>query len=151
MACPLGEYQFLVIQRNCVDIFSLQKENTLLVRGFTLVQWKKRCLKIPVLPERKSPRSVIPINKINTVLTVANSEKIAALCDWIAKNCDRTIGWEHLSKQSGLSHSDLITLFKIHKHQTPMAYIKNVREQTKRLLPRYPQANLFNTDWPLNL
>jgi hypothetical protein len=26
-----------------------------------------------------------------------------------------------------------------------MAYIKNVREQKKKDLPRYPQANLFNS------
>ena len=85
------------------------------------------------------------VTKINTILTVSNTEKIEALCVWIAENCDSSIGWEQLSKQSGLSHKELISLFQIHQHQTPMAYIKNVREQKKKDLPRYPQADLFNS------
>ena len=85
------------------------------------------------------------VTKINTILTASNAERIEALCVWIAENCDSSIGWEQLSKQSGLSHKELISLFQIHKHQTPMAYIKNVREQKKKDLPRYPQANLFNS------
>ena len=85
------------------------------------------------------------INKINTVLADYKPEKIDALCVWIAENCDNPIGWAQLSKESGLTHQELISLFQIHKHQTPMAYIKNVREQKKKDLPRYPQANLFNS------
>jgi len=83
------------------------------------------------------------VTKINTILTVSNTEKIEALCVWITENCDSSIGWEQLSKQSCLSHKELISLFQILKHQTPMAYIKNVREQKKKDLPRYPQADLF--------
>ena len=75
------------------------------------------------------------VSKLNTILTVSNTEKIEALCVWIAENCDSSIGWEQLSKQSGLSHKELISLFQIQKHQTPMAYIKNVREQKKKDLP----------------
>ena len=85
------------------------------------------------------------VTKINTILTVSNTEKIEALCVWITENCDSSIGWEQLSTKSGLTHKELISLFQIHKHQTPMAYIKNVREQKKKDLPRYPQANLFNS------
>ena len=85
------------------------------------------------------------VTKISTILTASNTERVEALCVWIAENCDSSIGWEQLSKQSGLSHGELISLFQIHKHQTPMAYIKNVREQKKKDLPRYPQANLFNS------
>ena len=85
------------------------------------------------------------INKINTVLADYKPEKIDALCVWIAENCDNPIGWAQLSKESGLTHQELISLFQIHKHQTPMAYIKNVREQKKKDLPRYPQADLFNS------
>ena len=85
------------------------------------------------------------VTKFNTILTFSNTEKIEALCVWITENCDSSIGWEQLSKHSGLSHNELITLFQIHKHQTPMAYIKNVREQKKKDLPRYPQSNLFNS------
>lgn len=85
------------------------------------------------------------VAKISTLLTASNTEKVEALCVWITENCDSSIGWEQLSKQSGLSHKELISLFQIHKHQTPMAYIKNVREQKKKDLPRYPQANLFKS------
>ena len=85
------------------------------------------------------------VTKINTILTVSNTEKIEALCVWITENCDSSIGWEQLSTKSGLTHKELISLFQIHKHQTPMAYIKNVREQKKKDLPRYPQADLINS------
>ena len=85
------------------------------------------------------------VTKINRILTVSNTEKIEALCVWITENCDSSIGWEQLSTKSGLTHKELISLFQIHKHQTPMAYIKNVREQKKKDLPRYPQADLFNS------
>ena len=84
------------------------------------------------------------VTKISTILTASNSERVEALCVWIAENCDNSIGWEQLSKQSGLSHKELISLFQIHKHQPPMAYIKNVREQKKKDSPLYPQAKLFN-------
>ena len=85
------------------------------------------------------------VTTISTILTASNTERVEALYVWIAENCDSSIGWEQLSKQSGLSHKELISLFQIHKRQTPMAYIKNVREQKKKDLPRYPQANLFNS------
>ena len=83
------------------------------------------------------------INKINTVLADYKPEKIDALCVWIAENCDNPSGWAQLSKESGLTHQELISLFQIHKRQPPMAYIMNVREQKKKDLPRHPQANLF--------
>jgi AraC-like DNA-binding protein len=83
--------------------------------------------------------------KINTLLTASHIERVESLCAWINENYDSVIGWEQLSKHSGLSHKELISLFQIHKHQTPMAFIKNVREQKKKELPRYPQANLFNS------
>ena len=85
------------------------------------------------------------VTKISTILTASNTERVEALCVWIAENCDSSIGWEQLSTKSGLTHKELISLFQIHKHQTPMAYIKNVREQKKKDLPRYPQANLFKS------
>ena len=69
--------------------------------------------------------------KINTLLTASNSEKIEALCIWINENSASVIGWEQLSKQSGLSHAELIKIFQLYKHQTPMAYVRQVREQKK--------------------
>ena len=85
------------------------------------------------------------ISKINALLAAPTSQKIEALCVWIEENSDKSITWERLSTQSGLTHTELISLFQIHKHQTPMAYIKNVREQKKKDLPRYPQADLFKS------
>ena len=85
------------------------------------------------------------LTKINEILSPFNLEKIEALCVWIEKNSDKSIGWEQLSTQSGLTHKELIALFKIQKNQTPMAYIKNVREQKKKDSPHHPQASLFNS------
>jgi AraC-like DNA-binding protein len=83
------------------------------------------------------------VTKIKTILTASNSEKIEALCIWIAENCDSSIGWDQLSKQSGFSHKELITLFQLYKQQTPMAFIRQVREQKKKSLPSHPQHALF--------
>ena len=83
------------------------------------------------------------VTKIQTILTASNSEKIEALCIWIAENCDSSIGWDQLSKQSGFSHKELITLFQLYKQQTPMAFIRQVREQKKKSLPSHPQHALF--------
>ena len=83
------------------------------------------------------------VTKISTIFTASNSERVEALCVWITENYDSTIGWEQLSKQSGLSHKELISLFQIHKHQTPMAYVRQVREQKKNASPTNPQHPLF--------
>ena len=81
--------------------------------------------------------------KINTLLTASNSEKIEALCIWINENSASVIGWEQLSKQSGLSHAELIKIFQLYKYQTPMAYVRQVREQKKNASPTNPQHPLF--------
>ena len=81
--------------------------------------------------------------KINTLLTASNSEKIEALCIWINENSASVIGWEQLSKQSGLSHAELIKIFQLYKHQTPMAYVRQVRYQKKNASPANPQHPLF--------
>jgi AraC-like DNA-binding protein len=83
------------------------------------------------------------VTKIQTILTASNSEKIEALCIWVAENCDSSIGWDQLSKQSGFSHKELITLFQLYKQQTPMAFIRQVRAQKKKSLPSHPQHALF--------
>ncbi len=82
--------------------------------------------------------------KTNRILTHSNSEKIEGLCVWIAENSDSPIGWTELTAKSGLTHKELIALFQIHKHLTPMAYVRSVREQKKKSLPSHPQPNLFN-------
>ena len=83
------------------------------------------------------------VTKINTILTASNSEKIEALCVWIHENSDSVIGWEQMTKQSGLSHAELIKIFQLYKHQTPMAYVRQVRQQKKNSEPTHPQHPLF--------
>ena len=83
------------------------------------------------------------VTRINTILTASNSEKIEALCSWINENSDSVIGWEQMSKHSGLSHAELIKVFQLYKHQTPMAYVRQVREQKKNSAPSNPQHPLF--------
>jgi AraC-like DNA-binding protein len=85
------------------------------------------------------------VTRNHGILDASNAARIDSLCDWIAENCDTSIGWGQLFEQSGFAHQELIALFQIHRHQTPMAYIKNVREQKKSLLPINPQANLFTS------
>ena len=84
------------------------------------------------------------ISETKALLADSNAERVESLCVWIAENSGNSIGWGQLSTQSGFSHKDLITLFKIYKHQTPMAYIKHVRDQKKSLSPINPQEHLFN-------
>ena len=68
------------------------------------------------------------VTKIQTILTASNSEKIEALCIWIAENSDSSIGWDQLSKQSGFSHKELITLFQLTPY-TPLHMPSIGREQ----------------------
>ena len=83
------------------------------------------------------------VTKINTILTASNSEKIEALCVWIHENSDGNLGWDQLTKQSGFTHKELIALFQLNKQQTPMAYIRQVREHKKNSSPNHPQSSLF--------
>jgi hypothetical protein len=83
------------------------------------------------------------VTKLRTILNASNAAKIEALCVWIADNCDRSIGWEQLSMQSGLTHNELITLFQLLKQQTPMTYIRRVKEHKKSTSSTHPQHELF--------
>ena len=83
------------------------------------------------------------IKKSNTLLAASNAEKIEALCAWIAGNYDYPIGWAELTKNSGFSHKELIALFQVYKQQTPMAYIRGVRQQKKASQSSFPQYRLF--------
>lgn len=71
--------------------------------------------------------------KINSAFATSNSKIIEDLCVWIDENCDSLIGWEQLSKDSGLSHKDLIAFFQLYKHQTPMVYLRQVRNHKKAM------------------
>ena len=93
------------------------------------------------------------IKKTNALLAASNAEKIEALCAWIAENYDSTISWEDLTKNSGFSHNELISLFQVYKQQTPMAYIRGVRQQKNASRSSFPQHSLFididkqSSDW----
>ena len=76
-------------------------------------------------------------------MTPINEEKIETLCKAIIEKCDDPLGWEQLTKITGLSHSELIALFQIYKQTTPMAYIKNVRRLKVISSPVSPQDQLF--------
>ena len=81
------------------------------------------------------------VTKINTILTASNSEKIEALCVWIHENSDSVIGWEQMTKKSGLSHADLIKIFQLYKHQTTMAYVRQVRKHQKQYKPTHHEQS----------
>jgi AraC-like DNA-binding protein len=83
------------------------------------------------------------IKKTNALLAASNAEKIEALCAWIAENHDGTISWDDLTKNSGFSHNELISLFQVYKQQTPMAYIRGVRQQKNASRNSFPQHSLF--------
>ncbi len=48
--------------------------------------------------------------KIQTILTASNSEKIEALCIWIAENSDSSIGWDQLSEVDPKVRTDLMSV-----------------------------------------
>jgi len=83
------------------------------------------------------------VKKIHKLLTASDSDKIEALCIWIAENSDTHIGWDQLSEQSGLSYKELIMQFQLYKQQTPMAFIRHVKEQKKTSLKPQPLHPLF--------
>lgn len=80
------------------------------------------------------------------LLEAAKAKQIDDLCQWIEFNCEQTIGWSQLIFQSGLQHKQLIELFKVHKKQTPMAFVRKVRLSKKIDANNTAQANLFESD-----
>jgi AraC-like DNA-binding protein len=83
------------------------------------------------------------VAKIHKLLTTSDPDKIEALCIWIAENSDTDIGWDQLSEQSGLSHKELIKQFQLYKQQTPMAFLRHVKEQKKTFLKPQSLVPLF--------
>ena len=79
----------------------------------------------------------------NPLLLSSSIKKLEALCVWIENNSDSTIGWDDLTKQSGFTHNELISVFKLYKKIKPMAYIRKVRENKKNLLSNNSQSQLF--------
>ena len=89
--------------------------------------------------------------KYDSFLNSVNQKKIDDLCKSISENCEGPLGWEQLTKLSGFTHKELIALFQLYKHTTPMAFIKHARLHRKIDSPVFPQNQLFpkfikNTD-----
>ena len=88
-----------------------------------------------------------PINT-NPLLLTSNVKRLEALCDGIENNCDSSIGWEQLTKQSGFTHNELMSLFEFCKRTTPMTYIRKVRKNKNSSNAISPQSQLFDGNNP---
>ena len=64
----------------------------------------------------------------NLLMGEDTSSRIDSLCDWIEQNHAQPIGWEDLTRQSGFTHKELISLFQAYKKTTPMWFIRQARE-----------------------
>jgi len=71
-----------------------------------------------------------------------NEEILERLCVYINDHIDEQLSWKQLTKYSGLSHYDILELFKI-LDTTPMTYIRNAKiklikeQQANQNLHRY--------------
>ena len=61
-------------------------------------------------------------------MQLSDKELLDSLCVWINDNVNQSIFWIDLTKQSNLSHSELIKLFK-NINSTPMTYVRNAKEK----------------------
>ena len=64
-------------------------------------------------------------------LTAKDAELLDAVCSYINENINKSIGWTQLTQLTGLSHKDLMDLFK-QVDTTPMTYIRNAKYKTKK-------------------
>ena len=69
--------------------------------------------------------------KKRTPLSASNAKRLEELCVWITENFDQTLGWTQLTKKSGFSIEQLVELFQLYKKVTPMAFVRQVRQQHK--------------------
>ena len=72
-----------------------------------------------------------------------NHKKLDELCIWIEKNIETNIGWNELTKASGLTHSELQFVFGKYKQTTPMTYIRKQREDSKKVNPTFNFTHNF--------
>ena len=72
------------------------------------------------------------ISKSKLFLSPETEQKVHQLCAWIEQNCDKPIGFEELTRQSGFEVGDLMTLFGVYKKTSPMGYVRFCREVAKR-------------------
>ena len=56
-------------------------------------------------------------------------EQVAQLCHWIDAHIHEVIGWDDLTRQSGMDHKLIMASFNKHMATTPMTWIRQRREQ----------------------
>jgi len=81
--------------------------------------------------------------KRRSPLSASNAKKLEELCAWIFENSQQTLGWSQLTHQSGFTKEQLIELFQIYKQVTPLAFVKQVRQQHKNSQSGDRQPQLF--------
>ena len=81
--------------------------------------------------------------KKRSPLSASNAKRLEELCTWINENFEQTLGWTQLTNKSGFSKEQLIELFQLYKQVTPMAFIRNVRQQHKNNETIKLQPELF--------
>ena len=81
--------------------------------------------------------------KKRTPLSASNAKRLQELCVWITENFDQTLGWTQMTNKSGFSKEQLVELFQLYKQVTPMAFIRQVRQQRKNNQTINLQPELF--------
>ena len=82
--------------------------------------------------------------KKRSPLNPSIAKRLEELCVWIAENFDQTLGWSQLTQKSGFSKEELIELFQLYKQVTPIAFVRQVRQQHKDNQIINPQPELFD-------
>ena len=78
-----------------------------------------------------------------TPLNASNAKRLEELCVWIIENPEQTLGWSQLTQKSGFSKEELIQLFQVYKQVTPLAFVRQVRQQHKSNRSVNLQPQLF--------
>ncbi len=78
-------------------------------------------------------------HKLRALTSDEARTKVFELCQWIRGHARQPISWADLSQQSGLTHQELILLFKLYQRDTPMGYVRRCRAGVAPGLPLEPQ------------
>jgi AraC-like DNA-binding protein len=62
-------------------------------------------------------------------------EQVAQLCHWIDAHIHEVIGWDDLTRQSGMDHKLIMASFYKHMATTPMTWIRQRRVQLNAVVP----------------
>ena len=81
--------------------------------------------------------------KKSSPLSASNAKQLEELCSWITENCEHTLGWSQLTQKSGFTKEQLAELFQLYKQITPMAFVRQVRQQHKGNNSINSQPQLF--------